>query len=99
MVHLGTTKDNPDYYAIEVFNEIFGGGFTSRLFAAVRTKKGLAYGVGGGVGTAYDHPGLFQISMGTKSGTTAAAIDALYEEIDGLENNPITPAEPKKAKD
>ena len=99
MVHLGTTKDNPDYYAIEVFNEIFGGGFTSRLFADVRTKKGLAYGVGGGVGTTYDHPGIFQLAMGTKSGTTAAAIDALYEEIDGLEKNPFTADELKKAKD
>ncbi len=99
MVDLGTTRNNPDYYALEVFNEIFGGGFTSRLFADVRTKKGLAYGVGGGVGAAYDHPGLFQISMGTKSGTTAAAIDALYEEIDGLEKNPINADELKKAKE
>ena len=37
--------------------------------------------------------------MGTKSGTTASAIDALYEEIDGLEKNPITADELKKAKD
>jgi zinc protease len=99
MVDLGTTKDNPDYYALEVFNELFGGGFTSRLFNDVRTKKGLAYGVGGGVGTAYDHPGILQLAMGTKSGTTAAAIDALYEELDGLETNPVTPEELKKAKD
>ncbi|PYV22797.1 MAG: insulinase family protein [Acidobacteria bacterium] len=99
MVDLGTTKDNPDYYAIEVFNQIFGGSFTSRLLADIRTKKGLAYGVGGGVGTAYDHPGMFQIAMGTKSGTTATAIDALYEEIDGLEKNPASADELRKAKD
>ena len=99
MVHLGTTRDNPDYYAIEVLNELFGGGFTSRLFSNVRTKKGLAYYVGGGVGTTYDHPGVFQLSMGTKSGTTAAGLDALYEEIDGLEKNPPSADELKKAKD
>jgi zinc protease len=99
MVHLGTTRDNPDYYALEVLNELFGGSFSSRLFSNVRTTKGLAYAVGGGVGTAYDHPGIFQLSVSTKSGTTAAAIDALFEEIDGLAKKPPTDAELKKAKD
>jgi zinc protease len=99
MVGLGTRRDNPDYYAIRVFNEIFGGSFSSRLVEDVRTKKGLAYDVSGGIGTAFDHPGLFQISMGTKSGTTAAAIDALYEEIDGLKTKPPTEDELRKAKD
>jgi zinc protease len=99
MVELGTRRDNPDYYAITVFNEIFGGSFSSRLVEDVRTKKGLAYHVGGGIGTAFDHPGLFRISMGTKSGTTAAAIEALYEEIDGLKPRPPTEEELKRAKD
>src|SRR5215469_17448351 len=31
MVGLGTTRKNPDYYAIEVFNQALGGGFASRL--------------------------------------------------------------------
>jgi zinc protease len=99
MVELGTRRDNPDYYAISVLNEIFGGSFSSRLTENVRSKKGLAYNVGGGIGTGFDHPGLFQVSMGTKSGTTAAAIDALYEEIDGLKSRPPTAEELKKAKD
>jgi zinc protease len=99
MVHLGTTRDNPDYYALEVMNEVFGGGFSSRLFSNVRSKKGLAYAVGGGVGTDFDHPGLFQLDMGTKSNTTAAAIEALYEEMDNLQKQPISAEELKRAKD
>ncbi|MBI4164382.1 MAG: insulinase family protein [Acidobacteria bacterium] len=99
MVHLGTTRDNPDYYAIEVLNELFGGSFSSRLFSNVRTGKGLAYAVWGRVGTAYDHPGIFQMGVSTKSNTTAAAIDALFEEIDGLAMKPPTEEELKKAKD
>jgi zinc protease len=99
MVGLGTRRDNPDYYAIEVMNEVFGGGFSSRLVSNIRSKKGLAYAVGGGVGMSFDHPGLFMLSMGTKSGSTAAAIDALYEEIDNLKKNPATPKELKQAKD
>ncbi len=99
MAHLGTTRKNPDYYAIEVLDELFGGSFSSRLVSNIRSKKGLAYSVGGGVGTEFDHPGLFLLSMGTKSGTTAASVDALYEEIDGLEKNPPTADELTKAKD
>jgi zinc protease len=99
MVHLGTTKDNPDYYALQVMNEVFGGGLSSRLFSNVRSKKGLAYAVGGGVGTDFDHPGLFMVSMGTKSGTTGAAIEALYEEIRNLTAEPATAEELKRAKD
>lgn len=99
MVDLGTTKDNPDYYAIEVFNEFFGGSFSSRLFSNIRSKKGLAYAVSGSVGTDYDHPGVLRLFMGTKSGSTAAAIDAFNVELDALKTNPALPEELTKAKD
>ncbi len=48
-------------------NEIFSGGFGSRVFQSVRTKLGLAYSVGGSFGAAYDHPGAFYSAAGTKS--------------------------------
>jgi zinc protease len=99
MVDLGTTKDNPDYYAIEVFNEAFGGGFASRLFRNIRTAQGLAYSVGGGIGTGFDHPGIERLSMGTKSTTTVESIQALYAQIDDLQTNPISEDEIKRAKD
>lgn len=99
MLDLGTMRDNPDYYAIEVFNEFFGGSFFSRLFSNVRSKKALAYAVSGDIGTDYDHPGVLQLGLNTKTRTTAGAIDALYEEIDALETNPGSPAEIAKAKD
>ena len=60
MVDLGIDRRNPDYYAVEVMNELFGGGFSSRLFVNIRTRQGLAYSVGGGVGavlrSSWDHP-------------------------------------------
>ncbi|HEY8149520.1 MAG TPA: pitrilysin family protein, partial [Vicinamibacteria bacterium] len=99
MVHLGTTVDNPDYYAITVMNEVFGGSFAARLFTNVRSKKGLAYAVSGSVGTTHDHPGLFSVFTSTKSGTTAAAIDALYEEIDNIKKVPPTAEELQRARE
>lgn len=99
MVSLGTTRRNPDYYAIEVFNEAFGGGFSSRLFRSIRTAKGLAYSVGGGVGTGFDHPGIIRLAAGTRSDATVESILALDGEIDRLTKEPISEAEIKRAKD
>ncbi|HVR24719.1 MAG TPA: pitrilysin family protein, partial [Candidatus Polarisedimenticolia bacterium] len=99
MVTLGTTRNNPDYYAISVFNEAFGGGFSSRLFNDIRTQRGLAYNVGGGIGTNFGHPGVLQFVVGTKSQSTIESVQALDEDIDNLAKNPITNEEIKQAKD
>src|SRR3984885_11617966 len=99
MVTLGTTRNNPDYYAISVFNEAFGGGFSSRLFNDIRTKRGLAYHVAGGIGANFGHPGILQFVMGTKSQSTIESIQALDEDIDNLAKKPITDEEIQHAKD
>ena len=99
MIGLGTTRNNPDYYAIEVFNEVLAGGFASRLVQSIRTAQGLAYSVGGGIGTRFDHPGILQLAMGTKSGTTVESIQALYAQIDQLKTKPINDAEIARGKD
>jgi zinc protease len=99
MVGVGIKRDNPDYYAVRVFNEAFGGGFSSRLFRTIRTEKGLAYSVGGGIGTAFDHLGMVRLAMGTKSASTLESIQALDEQIDDVSKHPITDAEIKLAKD
>ena len=99
MVDLGIERRNPDYYAVEVMNQLLGGGFSSRLFINIRTKLGLAYSVGGGVGSAYDHPGISSFVMGTKSGSTAAGIEAMRNEMTKLITGHVQPEELKKAKD
>jgi zinc protease len=99
LVALGTTRNNPDYYAISVFNEAFGGGFSSRLFNDIRTKRGLAYSVGGGIGTNFGHPGILQFVLGTKSQSTVESIQALDDDIANLSKEAITDDEITHAKD
>jgi zinc protease len=99
MVGLGTEEDNPDFYALSVMNQVFSGGFGSRVVQNVRTRLGLAYNVGGSFGAAYDHPGLFAIGLGTKSTSTVPATKATLDEIARLRTEPPTEDELRRAKD
>ena len=69
------------------------------MFAEIRTKQGLAYAVGGGVGTGFDHAGLFQTSEGTKSSTTVKSVTALEQVLGEMHTKPITDDEVRRAKD
>ncbi len=99
IVGLGTERNNPDLYALSVMNEIFSGGFGSRLVQDVRTKLGLAYSVNGSYGAAYDHPGMFRVGAGTRSVSTVAATKAMLAEIERLKTERPTPEELRNAKD
>jgi zinc protease len=101
VVHGGTgvLRNNPDFYATQVMNEILSGGFSGRLMNDIRTARGLAYGVGGGVDTNCDRPGLFHIWMGTKSGSTVEAVNALRTDLGDLQTKPFTADELAQAKD
>jgi zinc protease len=74
--HLGVPRLSPDLFDILVFNDIFGSGsMSSRLFAEVRTKRGLAYVAAGGIS-----PGVVKgknyLYAQTKSSSVGEAIDA-----------------------
>lgn len=97
--HLGITYDNPDYFPLQVMNEVLAGGFSGRLFKQVRSEKGLAYSVGGSVGAAFNYPGLASFSLQTKSETMGEAVDALREEIDRMIAGPVEAEELARAKD
>ncbi|MGH9457301.1 MAG: insulinase family protein, partial [Thermoanaerobaculia bacterium] len=99
LIHPGARKDDPDYHGIQLLNEIFAGGFSGRLLNRIRTQQGLAYSVGGGIGTGWDHLGSFQVTMGTKSGSTVQAIESLYTEIADIRDNLVAPEELAFAKE
>ncbi len=99
IVGLGTDRHNPDVPALAVMNEILGGGFASRLFQKIRTEKGLAYAVGGGLSFGYDHPATFHVMVLTQSANTVEATKLAMAEIAGLTTEPFTAEEVARAKD
>ena len=92
--HFGIDRTNPDRQAIEVMNELLGGGgFTSRITRRVRSAEGLAYSVGSRFGSEGREPGLFKVATSTRTQETPRAIAAVIEEIKRLREQPVTPPE------
>jgi len=96
--HLGVTRDNPDYYAIQVMNYILGGGgVTSRLTSKIREERGWAYDVGSAF-TPDKYAGTFSVSVQTKNQTAQDAIDAILAEMRRIRDQPVTETELADAK-
>ena len=97
--HMGTLKStHPDYYPVQVLNEVLSGSFTSRLFSTVRTEKGLAYSVGGAVGSNFTRVAPFAMTTSTKTATTAETIETLVSEAKRIIAEPPTSDEIARAK-
>lgn len=97
--HPGTTRDNPDIYALSIMNDILGGGgFTSRIMSRVRSDEGLAYSAGSSFSFGVYYPGDFRASFQSKSATTAQAIDLVLEEINRIRTTPVSAEELQRAK-
>jgi zinc protease len=94
MGHLGTMRDNPDYYALNVMDDILGGGgFTSRIMSRVRSDEGLAYSAGSNYGFGVYYDGIFQASFQSKSPTVAQATAIVLEEIEKTRSQKVTQEE------
>jgi len=95
----GVLRSNPDSYPVTVMNEVLSGGFSGRLMNDIRSKMGLAYGVGGNLGVVWEGPSTLRLGMGTKSGTTVQSVNALRNEVTDLVTKPITADEVAAAKE
>ena len=63
---------SPEIYALEVMNDILGGGgFSSRMMRRVRSDEGLAYGAGTTFGFGVFWPGTFTVGYASKNPTVA----------------------------
>jgi predicted Zn-dependent peptidase len=91
---LSVKRDHPDIYALEVMNEILGGGgFTSRITTTVRSNEGLAYSAGSGLGFGIYYPGRFRASFQSKSETVTLATKLVLGEIARIREAPVTAEE------
>ncbi|MFQ5607162.1 MAG: M16 family metallopeptidase [Candidatus Zixiibacteriota bacterium] len=97
--HLGGKVQDEDYPTRLVMNNILGGGFGSRLFSNVRSRKGLAYATGGGYQASLAYPGRFFGFASTKSETTLEAAREVIKQIKSMHTEPPTDEEMRIAID
>ncbi len=72
--------EDPDYYAVQVYATLLGGGMSSRLFQEVREKRGLAYSVFASAAS-YRDGGLFTVYAGTDPGQVAELVPVIAGEM------------------
>ncbi|MBI3874864.1 MAG: insulinase family protein [Verrucomicrobia bacterium] len=95
----GIKRDDPDYYALQVMNDILGGGgFTSRLVNRVRSDEGLAYSAGSAVPAGTWYPTVMLAAFQSKSRTVAYATSIMMEELRRIANEPVSDEELNTAK-
>ena len=96
--HLGVSRDNPDYYAIQVMNYILGGGgFSSRLMDTIRDRMGLAYDVHSFFAP-QKGPGVFQVGAQTKNESANTVIAEILKELKKIREETVTEEELEDAK-
>ncbi len=88
----GYKRTDADYFVGEVFNQVFGGGFNSRLNSTVRIEEGLSYGAGGSF-HAGKELGHMMASTFTKNETTADTVKAVLDVIQSMQTDPPTKEE------
>jgi len=91
------TIGSGDYYVMDVLDSITGGSMNSRLFVAIREKRGLAYQVASFVNARLES-GIYVAYIGTKPSTYEEAKKVLIEEVLRMANEPATAEEIINAK-
>lgn len=91
-------RNDPDYYAAQIFNYIFGGaGFGSRLMEEVREKEGLTYGIYSSL-SFLNQSQKFYISTSTQNDKSNRVLEIINKETNKIKNEPITEKELNNAK-
>jgi zinc protease len=93
----GIPRKHPDFLALNVANQIFGGSFNSRLNMKIRAKEGLTYDASSGF-EAKRHAGSFTVGTFTRTEKTADAVRMIVDLLNEFRENPASEEEFAEAK-
>ena len=85
----GLEREHPLKYALAVFQTIFGGGMSSRLFQKVREEQGLAYSIYSYT-TAFADTGLFCIYASMNPAQADAVYKSIFHEIQQIRKEGVS---------
>ncbi|MBU8907357.1 EF-P 5-aminopentanol modification-associated protein YfmF [Desertibacillus haloalkaliphilus] len=85
-----TTFADQDYYALQLFNGLFGGFSHSKLFINVREKESLAYYAA----SRYEsHKGILMVMSGIEFANYEKAVSIIKEQLDEMRKGSFTDGE------
>lgn len=84
-----------EYHLMQLFNEIYGGSPTAKLFINVREKMSLCYYCRSAIS---QKTGIMVVSSGIESKNKEIAKKAIIEQLDAVKNGDITDEELQSAK-
>ena len=90
-------RQDKDFMAAFVLNNIVGGGFASRLYHEVREKRGLAYGVDTTI-VPLKHASVFIGNVATKNEEIGQSLELIRSEFKRVAADGVTEAELSDAK-
>ena len=92
----GVAQNDPSLYSLQMFNNVLGGGMSSRLFQEAREKRGLCYSIYS-FHAAYSDVGMFALYAGTDAADAAELMRLVVDEIASAAES-ISEAEIARAK-
>ena len=95
--NLGTRPDNEDLFAVEVMNQVLGGGTDGRLFQILRQQKGWTYGAYSSFSRPRD-VGTFRAGAKVRTEATDSALAELLAQVRRIRTETVSPAEFEGAK-
>ena len=84
---LGECMEEPDPAALRVFNAVYGGTATSKLFTELREARSLCYYASSGVD---DVKGLLYVHSGIDKANYDTAVDGIKAELDKVARGEIS---------
>ncbi|MFA6233334.1 MAG: insulinase family protein [Bacteroidota bacterium] len=84
----GFARSDPDYIAFGLMNSVIGGGFSGRLFANLREKRGFTYGAYSDM-ESRKSAGLWQATADVRRIATDSAFTEIIREMDRMRNEKV----------
>ena len=91
---VGEAMKKSNYAELAVFNAVFGGSVTSKLFLNVREKLSLCYYASSGI---EKHKGIMFVSSGVEFEKFDEALDEILRQLEDVKNGEITDFELESA--
>jgi zinc protease len=95
---VGITRSNADFYALQLGNNVLGGGFYStRLSRDLRKNAGLVYSIGSSFDIGRSR-GMYFVQYACDPGNVSKVHASIVRELEDMRTSPVTADELQRAK-